>query len=66
MGIYNTCLFRCAYCYANFNEGMIDSNCKKHSPDSPSLLGRYEGHVEIQTSLSRKKICGGCQQSLFD
>jgi len=66
MGIYNTCHFRCAYCYANFNEGMIDANCQKHCPDSPSLLGRHEGHVEIQTSLHKKKQCGGgCQQTLF-
>ncbi len=65
MGIYNSCHFRCAYCYANFNEGMIDSNCQKHYPDSPSLLGRHEGNVEIQTSLTKKKKCGGCQLSLL-
>ncbi len=65
MGIYNTCHFRCAYCYANFNEGMIDANCQKHYQDSPSLLGRYEGLVEIQKSLNKKKKCGGYQQTLF-
>lgn len=65
MGIYNTCHFRCAYCYANFNENMIDANFRQHFLDSPSQLGRYEGHVEIQTSLNKKKKCGGCQQSLF-
>lgn len=65
MGMYNTCHFRCAYCYANFNEGTIESNCQKHYPDSPSLLGRYEGHVKIQSSLTRKKKCSGCQQNLF-
>jgi len=63
MGIYNTCHFRCTYCYANFNEGMIESNCLKHYPDSPSLLGRYEGNIEIQTSLHKKKKCGGCDQN---
>jgi hypothetical protein len=66
MGIYNTCHFKCAYCYANFNEGMIENNCRKHYPDSPSLLGRHEGHVEIQTSLHKKKKCGESQQSLFN
>lgn len=65
MGIYNTCHFRCLYCYANFNEGMIERNCRKHYPDSPSLLGRYEGDIEIQTSLNKKKKCGDCQQKLF-
>jgi DNA repair photolyase len=38
MGIYNSCRFRCTYCYANFNEGMIEGNCRKHFPVSPSLL----------------------------
>jgi DNA repair photolyase len=66
MGMYNTCHFRCAYCYANFNEGMIENNCRKHYPDSASLLDRYEGQVKIQTSMHKKKKCGGCQQSLFD
>ena len=65
MGIYNTCHFRCAYCYANFNEGIIDANCLKHYPNSPSLLGRREGQVEIQASLHKRKKCGGCQQNLF-
>jgi DNA repair photolyase len=58
MGMYNTCHFRCAYCYANFNEGMIESNSRKHCPESPSLLDRYEGQVEIQTSFHKKKKCG--------
>ncbi len=43
MGMYNSCRFRCAYCYANFNAGTIESNCRKHYPDSPALIGRYEG-----------------------
>ena len=55
MGSYNSCSFKCAYCYANFNEGMIESNCRKHDPDSPALLGRHEGKVEIRTSLSGEK-----------
>ena len=66
MGMYNTCHFKCAYCYANFNEGMIESNWRKHYPDSPSLLDRSDGQVEIQTSLNKKKKCGDCQQSLFN
>ena len=65
MGIYNTCSFRCAYCYANFNAAMIGNNRRKHYPDSPSLLDRHEGCVEIRTALKKKKKCGDCQQSLF-
>lgn len=65
MGIYNTCQFRCSYCYANFNEAMIDTNIRKHYQDSPSLLDRHEGVIEIQTTLNKKKKCGNCQQDLF-
>jgi DNA repair photolyase len=54
MGIYNTCHFRCSYCYANFNEGMIASNCREHFPNSPSLLGRFTEKLKIQVALNRK------------
>lgn len=66
MGIYNSCHFRCAYCYANFNEGMIENNCRKHYSDSPALLERFEEQIEIQTSLSKKKKCNGCLQPSFN
>ncbi len=65
MGSYNTCHFRCTYCYANFNEAMIASNGQKHFPDNPFLLGRYEGEVVIQTGLKKKKCAGGQQLEFF-
>jgi DNA repair photolyase len=55
MGMYNSCRFRCAYCYANFNAGMIESNLEQHYPDSPALLGRYEGEFAVRSSLNTKK-----------
>ncbi|MBW4056386.1 MAG: DUF1848 family protein [Proteobacteria bacterium] len=55
MGSYNTCRFRCSYCYATFNAGMIESNCRKHNPDSPSLLDDFTGDREIRTTIHRKK-----------
>lgn len=65
MGIYNTCLFKCTYCYANFNEGSIESNRKLHNPNSPSLLYEHEGKIEIRKELKKKKACNGCQQNLL-
>lgn len=55
MGAYNSCRYRCTYCYANFNAGMIEGNLRKHHPDSPALLGRYEGAFAVRTSLNTKK-----------
>ncbi|OGU15834.1 MAG: hypothetical protein A2076_14635 [Geobacteraceae bacterium GWC2_53_11] len=55
MGSYNSCPFRCSYCYANFNERMIEENLKKHDPHSPALVGRYEGDIEIRTDLKRRR-----------
>jgi hypothetical protein len=58
MGSYNTCPFTCIYCYANFNEGTIVSNCRKHHPESPALLHEYDGEVEIRTRIRKKEATG--------
>lgn len=39
IGVYNTCLHGCAYCYANYSQGAIRNNYQKHDPASPLLLG---------------------------
>jgi sulfatase maturation enzyme AslB (radical SAM superfamily) len=41
MGIYNTCSFQCAYCYANASPKMIAANLKKHNPKGSALIGAY-------------------------
>ncbi|MBC7963361.1 MAG: DUF1848 domain-containing protein, partial [Steroidobacteraceae bacterium] len=41
MGIYNTCSFQCAYCYANAGPQMIAANLKKHNSTGPALIGEY-------------------------
>ncbi len=42
IGVYNSCSHFCKYCYANFDEGKVISNMKKHNQDSSLLIGELE------------------------
>jgi hypothetical protein len=42
IGMYNSCLFGCAYCYATSNFERAKVNHAQHQPESPSLLGWHE------------------------
>ncbi len=48
MGVYDTCKFECAYCYANTNTKTVMKNNEKHFPDSPALVGRYKDRGDIK------------------
>jgi len=39
IGMYDSCLFGCQYCYATSNFELAKANHKKHAPQSPSLIG---------------------------
>jgi hypothetical protein len=39
IGMYDTCLFGCQYCYATTSFDKAEENHRKHNPDSPSLIG---------------------------
>ncbi len=39
IGMYNTCLHGCEYCYATYSETSVSKNVLKHDPRSPFLIG---------------------------
>jgi hypothetical protein len=46
IGMYNSCLFGCQYCYATSSLERAKVNHAQHHPDSPSLIGWHEASVE--------------------
>lgn len=43
IGMYNTCLHECTYCYATFSQKNVINNKRKHDENSPFLIGGSEG-----------------------
>ena len=46
VGMYESCLFGCRYCYATKSFDQAKINFDAHDPKSPSLLGWYEPPTE--------------------
>jgi len=42
IGMYDSCVFGCPYCYATQSFERAGENHKEHDPQSPSLLGWYD------------------------
>jgi hypothetical protein len=43
VGMYNTCVHLCVYCYANSNASSVEENVRRHDPQSPLLIGALTG-----------------------
>lgn len=40
IGVYNSCKHFCKYCYANYDEAMVNNNYTNHDPNSSLLIGQ--------------------------
>jgi sulfatase maturation enzyme AslB (radical SAM superfamily) len=44
IGIYDSCLFGCRYCYATGSFDRARKNWRAHDPHSPSMLGHHDAN----------------------
>lgn len=56
IGMYDSCLFGCQYCYATNSVERARDNFMGHDPTSPSLLGRYEADQPLQKAIREGEI----------
>lgn len=55
IGMYDSCLFGCKYCYATRSFELAEQNYRAHDRDSPSLLGWYDAMPSAETIAKRAK-----------
>lgn len=51
IGVYNSCRHFCKYCYANFDEKIVEKNYLKHDENSSLLVGKIESDDIIKVRV---------------
>lgn len=58
IGVYNTCMHKCKYCYASADFDECEKNYNEHDPNSPLLVGHLTSAdkiIEMQPKLLNTK-----------
>lgn len=64
IGMYDTCMNGCTYCYANTNMQTVQGCYQRHDPNSPMLIGYPTGKETV--TVRNMKSARMPQMSLFD
>lgn len=64
IGMYDTCINGCKYCYANGSAGTVQRKHERHDPQSPLLIGNLRGDEVITEKQAYSNA--DYQISMFD
>ena len=53
IGVYNSCMHFCKYCYANYDERKVLNNMDNHNPNSSLLIGNLEKDDIIKEKIEK-------------
>lgn len=55
IGVYDSCLNGCVYCYATKSFELARKNYREHNPNSPSLVGWYDAEPPVKKIKKNKE-----------